>query len=91
MFDLLQTNEELFVVENPLKEGLRYCPFRTGNRIASDCMIWIGKHDRTLNEDVGHCAIVKTHQMLAAMETLLTLIFTIVLIILIWLLASLCF
>ena len=61
------------MVENPPEEGLKDCPFRTGNCIASNCMIWIGKHDRAKNEDVGHCAMVKTHQSLIAIETILTI------------------
>lgn len=68
------------MVENPTREGLRDCPFRTGNCIASNCMIWIGKHNRNLDEDIGHCAIVKTHQSLIAIETILTVFLVLLLI-----------
>jgi hypothetical protein len=58
-------------------------------RVDEELFVVENPSERAQNEDVGHCPIVKTHETLAGMETLLTLIITIVLIILIWLLAPL--
>ncbi len=61
------------MVEKSSSRELKDCPFRAGNCIASDCMIWIDTFDLAQNEAIGHCATVKAHQSLITMETILTI------------------
>ncbi len=42
------------------ENSARDCPFRDGNCIGRECMLWIGKFDEETKEHVGHCVLVKS-------------------------------